>query len=386
MRSHARHLDGLTGLRAFAAAWVTAYHYIPGPFSVLHIGDALPIVHSGYSTGYLGVDLFFILSGFVIWHVHGEEFARPRLATFARFMGLRAARLFPVYLFTVALLGVLYLWHPGFIRAPFDPAHYSPRLLLANLALIQSWGVTGRLSWNFPAWSVSAEWFCYLLFPLLAPAVARSGRRRIVGGMILMLLCTGALCLTVFGGSMNQSTGGMPLLRAAPEFLLGCLLRRFAGQVRLEAWPWVWLVAGGIGLWLASAAAGLPPGLLAIPCFAVLVLAASTSDTPVARLLCARPLVAVGVASYALYLMQFPVEKLASALLPLLSRTAALRSAAAIAAYLVILAVCTWLVHLAVENPSRLWLRRRIDAYLPPARRAAPVADTPPGAQARPAA
>ncbi|MBW4093052.1 MAG: acyltransferase [Proteobacteria bacterium] len=383
MRSRARHLDGLTGLRALAAAWVIAFHYVPGPFGALHIGASLPIVRTGYSTGYLGVDLFFILSGFVIWHVHGAEFAQPRPRTFARFLTLRAARLIPVYLFTVALLGVLYLWDPGFIRAPFNPAHYSPRLLLLNLALIQSWGMTARLSWNFPAWSVSAEWFCYLLFPLLAVAVARSGRRGTVGGIILMLLCTGALCLTVFGGSMNQATGGMPLLRAAPEFLLGCLLRRFAGQARLEAWPWVWLVAGSLLLWLTAGAAGLPRGLLAIPCFAVLVLAASTPDTPVARALSARPLVAVGAVSYSLYLMQFPVEKLASELLPLLSRTAALRSAAVIAVYLVILAVCTWLVHLAVENPSRRWLRLRIDAYLPSARRAAPVGDAPPGAQAR---
>ncbi|HVB67827.1 MAG TPA: acyltransferase [Acetobacteraceae bacterium] len=383
MRSHARHLDGLTGLRAFAAAWVIAYHYIPGPFSVLHIGDALPIVRTSYSIGYLGVDLFFILSGFVIWYVHGAEFARPRVAIFIRFMCLRAARLFPVYLFTVALLGVLYSWNPDFIRTPFNPAHYSPRLLLLNLALIQSWGVTGRLSWNFPAWSVSAEWFCYLLFPSLALAVARSGWRGTVAGIVLMLLGTGVLCLTVFGGSMNQSTGGMPLLRAGPEFLLGCLLRRFAGQARLTQWPWMWLIAGSIGLWLASTAAGLPPGLLAIPCFAILVLAGSTPETPVARLLSARPLVAVGAASYSLYLMQFPVEKLASALLPLLSRNAALRSMAAIAAYLVILAVCTWLVHLAVENPSRRWLRGWIDAHLPPSRRAAAVA--PAGAHVHPA-
>jgi peptidoglycan/LPS O-acetylase OafA/YrhL len=361
MQSHPRQLDALTGLRAVAALWVVAYHYALGPFRPLGIANEARFVHIGY----LGVDLFFILSGFVIWHVHGHDFVVPRARVFGRFMCLRAARLYPVHVFTIALLGVLVWVGPGVLPTTFDPAHYTWRLLLLNLALLQSWGMTSRLGWNFPAWSVSAEWFCYLLFPLLALAAARTGRRGTIVGIILLMASSGWLGLTVFGGSLNQSTGAVSLLRAGPEFLLGCLLRRVAGQPGLDGWPWAGIVATTLGLWPLSVAVGAPAGLLAVPCFAALILAASLPGRPVAVALASPPLVAVGSASYALYLMQFPIEKIASPLTAHLSLTAPFSSGAEVVACLGILGATTWLVHCWVENPSRRWLRQRIDACLP---------------------
>lgn len=106
-------------------------------------------------------------------------------------------------------------------------------------------------------------------------------------------------------------------------------------------------------------------GLFAIPLFATLVLAGSAPGNLVSRALGVRPLVAVGAASYSLFLMQAPVQKGARVLKQYLSPSHPYQSAGVVAAYLLLLALSTTLVHLLVENPSRRWLRSRIDAWLP---------------------
>jgi peptidoglycan/LPS O-acetylase OafA/YrhL len=369
-----RNLDALTGLRAIAALWVIAFHYRGGPFRPLGANHVLPVL--GY--GYLGVDLFFILSGFVIWHVHGPEFARPRPRTFARFMCLRAARLYPVYLFTLCLIGLLVWLAPQIGDPPLNPAYYTGRLFLLHLALVQSWGFTHILSWNYPSWSVSAEWFCYLLFPFAAPLALRLGKRSTAAAALILLAAVSVTYLTAFNESLNQSVGAMTLLRAAPEFLLGCLLRQLAGEKAIGTWPWLTITTAAAGIWAASFFSLLPVGLLAIPLFATLILAGSQPGNLVARALGVRPLVAIGAASYSLYLMQAPVQKGARVLKQYLSPSHPMQSLGVVSAYLLLLACGTALVHVFIENPSRRWLRARVNTLfqrqpLPPA----PAIDVP---------
>lgn len=360
MSSHRSNLDALTGLRALAAFWVIAFHYRGGPFGPLGADQVLPVL----GRGYLGVDLFFILSGFVIWHVHGEEVQRPAARTFLRFMCLRAARLYPTYLFTLLLL-VLLLWIAPLYGNPMHATNYSWHELAIHVLLVQSWGFANPLTWNYPAWSVSAEWFCYLLLPLAAPAAGLLGRRGTVGAICVLLLAVTAIYLTVFDATMNQSSSALTLLRAAPEFILGCLLRRLTGQMPLVDRPWTLIVGAVAGLWTLSFFTPLPIGLLAIPLFACLILAGAASENAVARLLRLPIFVAIGEASYALYLMQAPVEKGAKVLRQYLSPAHPIQSTAIVVIYLTLLVVGTALAHRWVENPSRRWLRRVIDAKLP---------------------
>ncbi len=356
-----RNLDGLTGLRAIAAGWVIAFHYRIGPFRPIGANHVLPIL--GY--GYLGVDLFFILSGFVIWHAHSRDFAQPTVYRFVRFLGLRAARLYPVHLFTLALLALLLWLAPRFGDPALNPANYTGRQLLLQLSLIQSWGFSDQLSWNYPSWSVSAEWFCYLIVPIAALAVSRSGLRGTVLAIVILMAGVSMTYLTVFDQTLNQAIGWLALLRALPEFLLGCLLRRLRGQIELETWPWTLIVAVMALVWTMAFWSVLPAGLLAIPLFCALILAASSAGSLIARIASWKPFVAVGAASYSLYLMQAPVQKGAGVLKAYLSPAHPARSAAIVVIYMGLLAGGTVLVHLGVENPSRRWLRTKIDFWLP---------------------
>lgn len=325
----------------------------------------MPIL--GY--GYLGVDLFFILSGYVIWHVHGAEFARangvsrPRL--FTRFMALRAARLYPVHLLTLGLVALLVWLAPQIGDPPLNPANYTLRELMQQLVLVQSWGFSGHLSWNYPAWSVSAEWFCYLLFPAIAFFAARSGRRGTIIAIGILLVGVTTTYWTAFGESLNQAVGALTLLRAAPEFLLGCLLCRLSGQVRMEDWPWGLILGVVFALWVASFFTFLPVALLALPLFAVLILAAASPRHWIARVASLRPLVAVGAASYSLYLMQAPVQKGARVLRHWVSPHHPLQSTFVFAVFFTLLAAGTYLVHRFAETPSRRLLRRRLDLWVP---------------------
>ena len=163
----ARDIRALTGIRAVAAVWVMIYHfqtYLDG--QSYSFGAADPVIGKGY----LGVDLFFVLSGFIMLHVYAARFKDSlQVREIAGFLQFRIARLYPVHLFTLALM--LLLAVVGYLagRLPQHPEIYSPLSLLASLLLVNAW--IGSYTPNMPAWSISSEWFAYICFPLLAFAI-----------------------------------------------------------------------------------------------------------------------------------------------------------------------------------------------------------------------
>lgn len=350
-------MDGLTGLRALAALWVVGFHYTVGPLSPLTPHDGAPVLRLGY----LAVDLFFMLSGFVIWHVHGAEFRRPSVTAFRRFLGLRFARLYPVYALAMVLMALVVLLGPPLGDPAFNPRNYQPAQFVVDLAMLQTWGLTDHLNWNYPAWSVSAELFCYMLFPLIAPVINRLEHRTVALAAVAIIGCLAGLYLSVYGRTMNEALGLAALSRAMLEFVEGCLLRRLADSRLVAAIPWslpVLLLTVAI-----AAVANIDTPLadfMPVLAFPLLILAGSNATSPIGRIIAWRPLVAIGAASYSLYLLQAPVEKGARFLAAHIATGHPLTSAAAISSYGLILAVLTVSVHRLVEVPARRGLRRRI--------------------------
>ena len=195
-------LPALTGIRAFAALAVVLYHFTRG----------FPPLEGLFLHGYLGVDLFFILSGFIIHHVYRDTFSKGAgREDFLNFIRYRFARIYPVHFAMIAAMLCLYLIAVSAIEiAPHDPAPYTWTALAANLTLTHAW--FGVPSPNIPSWSVSAEWFAYLLYPFICVAAVR---------LPAAARCALALvCLAVIGLWANDH----PLARIAPEFLLGMLV------------------------------------------------------------------------------------------------------------------------------------------------------------------
>jgi peptidoglycan/LPS O-acetylase OafA/YrhL len=212
-----RHLDGL---RIVAASAVVVLHYSD------YIKDApfgrFMVDHTWHFN--LFVDLFFVISGFVIASQYLGKAGSP--AAVGRFLWRRLARIYPLHLATLAFYIVIALaLHAGVARAD-NPARYPWSDLPAQFLLLHA--IDGaRLTFNFPSWSLSAELFCYVLFPIIVLMITRSRRA------ILMLVALPLLANTIF--ALTAGTEPWPdwinqggAFRALPAFNLGiaCYLYR----------------------------------------------------------------------------------------------------------------------------------------------------------------
>ncbi len=282
-----RNIPALTGLRGVAAVWVALFHLTVG----------VPILWRGD----LGVDVFFILSGYVLTHVYAGKLANA--ADYFGFIRARLARIYPLHLVTLCVLGLMVVALPGFAeRYPIPDQRWGFGPFLASLLLVQNWGYFLPTSWNTPSWSLSAEWFAYLIFPLFLFATqwprSKTTPLVLVGGLFLALYAAFAL-----KGLSSLSGGGAPgMLRMTGEFAAGCLLCR-AVDNGLGRLPPVADIAA-VALVLIAAILGGVFTFLVLPAVALLVLLA-VQDSPTARLLSKTPVVFLGEISYSIYLIHW---------------------------------------------------------------------------------
>jgi len=187
--------------------------------------------------GHLGVDLFFLLSGFVIAYRYGTTVRSFVGRDYRAYLWARLVRIYPVHL--VTLISVLLL--VGFAQAmgvPLaNPQRYQTDDFFRQLLLIAGWSVPITKSWNLPAWSISTEWAAYLAFPALYALIGRLPARWLI---LVLLLAAHAGLLSWFAAA-HPYTGNMAygLLRLLGCFMIGCLLQRLhAGRLgRAAPWP-----------------------------------------------------------------------------------------------------------------------------------------------------
>lgn len=161
------YLSNLTPLRGIAAILVAVFHFemTAGRFVPAH-------TTMFFEKSYLMVDLFFVLSGFIMLHVYGRVFdGALRKGEVRHFLVARFARTYPLHLFTLILLVVIVRYLTNWGQPPL--LIEQPKDILPNVALLQAFGVCKIFNWNIPSWSISAEWGAYLLFPFLALWVSR---------------------------------------------------------------------------------------------------------------------------------------------------------------------------------------------------------------------
>lgn len=293
----ARKIESLTGLRGVAALVVLAFHLgaIGGPAEFL-AGER----------GYLAVALFFVLSGYVMCHAHFAEFDENRFS-YGHFLGLRLGRIWPAHL-AVLGLWLLAIAVASLAAIPFnaDSEHGLFAYVVAYAAMVHAWGMYGVHDFNPPAWSVSVEWFCYLLFPLFAMAL-RPLRHRASIALAAIALSIVGLGMMLWLDAPGMVYDRYALGRTALGFGLGCLMWRLA-----QASPPPLLSRragdGAVLAILALALAG-PQWLgfdhLYLALFALLVFGLGEEHGVAARLLASRPMLYLGEISYSLYLVHW---------------------------------------------------------------------------------
>lgn len=359
-----REIRALTGIRGVAALYVALYHF----FLAEPIIVPAPIIISMFGHGYIAVDLFFVLSGFVMALSYKRMFdERLTFRLVMVFLGRRLARIYPLY-FCVALAAVAtVLAHHSQRLSPAD----LPLAIPANLALVQSW--FNLKSLEAPMWSISTEWAAYLVFPLLLRA--SFGSRLAAFGTLSACILTliGLTFLPAWSDPLSVRSGwpldhlfrvpGALLARCFAEFVLGLLAFRLSksslGERLASSSP--------LGIVLCAIIVALLPwhasDLLLIACFTLLIVAISADRGWIARLLGSRIVYTLGVWSYAIYLIHPMVRKL---IVPIAVRLAqhvmptAYAVPAGVIASLPFLAVLSALAYRYIEQPGRTAIKALI--------------------------
>jgi peptidoglycan/LPS O-acetylase OafA/YrhL len=367
----------LTGLRIVAAAWVVLFHF---HFTGLDgVAGAVDLLGPLVTAGALGVDLFFVLSGFVIAHTYLDRLGPAlRLAPTARFVWARACRIWPAYALVFHLFGFWIIarlvWGSDdrvafqAVQPAVDWTEY-----LQQLVLVQLWDAPyfDGVSWVGPTWSISAEWLAYLLFPVAALVFHRLRDLPVAlltaGALALMTPIAWAYLLT--GSPYHPWSWAVRVLCGFGAGVLAQLVvRRLSGDRRpsIRLQKWASAVAAALPLVMA---AGLVAGELIGPGrggavligFPVLVAALALADRGPAMWL-ARPwAVRGGRISYSLYLVHIPMFEmfwLAQEHHPLmLGRSTVAGHALGLGVLLLTVPVAA-LVHGLVEEPARVRLGR----------------------------
>ncbi len=331
-------IRSLTALRGVAAIWVVLFHIdLERPFPVA-IREVLAI-----DKGYLAVDVFFALSGFVLALTHAREFrTRPLGEIYPRFLWRRIARVMPLNAVAVTLIVLAVALDPIRLAQGFAGAR-DVAAVAANLLLIQNWGLAPSI--DKPAWSVSIEMAAYLGFPLLLAAVW--GRLSLLVGLAsvgslgwLAWSDAGSVSQGLLVGDFIRGVGGVTLGLLAFRYFASGAAPRWLGRLDLGVVALIW-----------AALTARVSDLIAILLAPVLIVALALERGPGAKWLGIRPLHYLGRISYSIYLIHYCVLK---GLDP-----SAIRSnwayAAATLALTVALSACTsrW-----IEQPARRWFTR----------------------------
>ncbi len=173
------YFPALTGLRFLLGLWVILHHLTGNRMLLDQWNRSLPVpAQSLIRGGYLAVQTFFLLSGFVL----AQSYAKTRWnrQTLTRFAIARLARIYPAYLLS---LGIISWFAVEFAVRPGHTLGQKFQVICDYIFLLQGWRESLTIGWNTPAWSLSCEFFFYLCFPLLLVWLCRGGLAKVFAAL-----------------------------------------------------------------------------------------------------------------------------------------------------------------------------------------------------------
>lgn len=290
MRAEKR-FHSLDSFRGLMAVSVMLYHlHVTGSFT-----EWLFFRHSE-----VFVSFFFVLSGFVLTHAYG----RSMQFNFRKFFITRTFRLLPLHLFMLAIFIVLECGRymavqkgMAFNNAPFS-GKFSPAEILPNALLLQSWThLTNPLSFNFPSWSISIEYYTYMIFAAIL-SIAYGVR---IGVWVVIVLVT---LLLMYAGNTFFT---LESLRGLAYFFTGCLAYTLYLKLPHPGPTKTWVLTALEGVAVAAALVFVVndfagKSLVASPLFGVIVVIFAFDTGAISRLLAGRFFRFLGKLSYSIYL------------------------------------------------------------------------------------
>jgi peptidoglycan/LPS O-acetylase OafA/YrhL len=355
-----KEIKSLTSLRGIAAMAVVLQHF--SSTAQKHAANSIP---SLVPHGYLAVDFFFVLSGFIMCYTYLHKFEQQGLGAYGPFLLRRAIRLMPLNAFvTLALL--LAAWISVSLtgrHAFYAPINGLPDVL-ANLLLLPGLGI-GKLM-NGTAWSISTEVLAYAFFPLLIAGAF--SRNRVVMVLTGVAAVAGLTYVALQGQRLGLGSEGPFLgsMRCVTEFTMGMLAYRYwAARERSQ-----WLgsdKATGVVLLVTLVVYATRIDLPIALCFPLLVVAVAHNSGRIDAALNTRFVYFLGVISYSLYLVHDMCRPIALDLVRYL-HPEPLNTLQALA-FAFVASVCVipfaWATYTWVEHASREWLQKRLSPPRP---------------------
>lgn len=326
-------LDSLTQLRFFAAMYVVIFHY-----GIATAANHATWIFNIQSAGYIAVGLFFVLSGFVLAYTYMDRAAEDPLDR-TNFWIARFSRIYPAYLIALTLSVALLAYDAHKDGVTLALLIHWVEGIVASVLMVQAWLPQVSDTINFPGWSLSAEAFFYVVFPFIAPWIARRTSDRLFKLAVILRLASFVVPLSYVilnpehlsasvqtngpGGRLWSKLTWMkvvaynPLVRL-PEFLIGVVAgilynRHGALSVRNGR-----VLAFGSVLLVVLIVAQRPPvpyvllhNALLTPLFAAMIYGLASVDSFTKRDWAfpgAALLLLLGEASYSIYILQEPIH------------------------------------------------------------------------------
>jgi len=352
-------IESLTGFRIIAAAAVFLSHV--SNTSVLP-GRAFVFMQAGYN----GVTLFFTLSGFVLAWNYADRLASPTRGNIWSYFVARLARIYPLYLFALALGAIPFVLGAGL----------EPKIWLHIFAL-QPWSPSydDAFSYNGPGWSIGVEFFLYACFPLIIVLLARAGKRTLIAVLIgataavfalaLIFMLNGNAALSPFdSASVHRWLYRSPLTRLG-DFTVGIVAALMLMHLNRPP-AWAAYTAQALGLisfvvlmsdyrmlnsvWSWDSA-------YLLPTFLVIWGLAAGPRSLLSRFLGSKLMVILGESSFAFYLLHAPLLDLIRFPVP----TELWQWVLIVVTEFAVIMLAAIGAHKLVEMPAQRWLRGAFD-------------------------
>ena len=313
------YFSNLTPLRGIAAILTVIFH-------VSLMAGPLAFNTQVLYRMYLMVDFFFVLSGFIMCHVYGELFSeKVTMPTFKKFTIARFARVYPLHLITLLYTIILFSVTAklGIPKVPVLQVENSGYSIFTNLLLLQSMNLHHWFSWVHASWSISTEWWAYMVFPFLVMPFSKLSS---AGKIAVTLLCFGGyLFITFIIMPIVPFPAEIPFVKMDPAWLtvnvayqfgfIRCLCGFVLGMMMYQGFKTDWgkkILANGYVF--LSAAAGLflsmhfaLPDVVTISFLPFILLSAAYGSPSINKVLSVKALQKIGDWSFSIYLVHQPL-------------------------------------------------------------------------------
>jgi peptidoglycan/LPS O-acetylase OafA/YrhL len=346
-------INSLTGIRALGAWWVVIYHLQPELVPLISQQSFL-VNFVGF--GHIGVTLFFVLSGFILSYNYAQAFKSLSASTYCNFIGQRLARIYPVHLATLTLLLTLAILANLGGHPLGTPEKYSTLKFFQHIFLVNGWTLPIETSWNGVAWTLSVEWLCYLIFPIISVLTFNINKPGIPLFAITLLLI-GVVSLGLPGGIYELS------MFVAGVFLGRLYISRFGENFNWEPINAICLLAI---VFLGSSLSSLGLDSSTIAVFMILFIYGLVwGDNFTTRLFGSSTMVYWGYTSYSLYMTHTIVLLLLRNIIPFdfIAAQGVEAILLTLIFYILIISVIARFTYVLIEEPGRIWVKTKIKMF-----------------------